>query len=136
MGVERIGVSLEPALLRALDALVRDGKHASRSDALRGLIREGLLRRAWSESRRTVAATVTMVYRHEAGGVTHELLHRQHRFRGTIRSTTHSHLGDEVCLEVLVVEGQARAIAALVQDLRAAKGVLTVEPVMAYREKA
>ena len=132
MGVERIGVSLDPALLRSFDTVVRSEGHRNRSEALRGLIREGLLRRAWSKSRRRVVGTVTMVYRHEAGGVTHELLHRQHDFRGTIRSTTHSHLREEVCLEVLVVEGQARAIAQLVHRLRGVKDVLTVEPVMAY----
>ena len=136
MGVERIGVSLDPALLRAFDAVVRAERHRNRSDALRGLIREGLLRRAWSESRRTVVATITLVYRHEAGGVTHELLHRQHEFRGTIRSTTHSHLGEEVCLEVLVVEGPARGIGRLVHRLRGVKNVLTVEPVMAYGGRA
>lgn len=130
MSVERIGVSLEGPLLKELDALVRDKGYASRSEALRELIRMGLVQRQ-VETRGDVVGTITIVYRHDVGMVTHRILHRQHDFLGTIRATAHIHLSEETCLEVLIVEGNAGQVAELADRLRTVKGVLFAETVMA-----
>ncbi len=130
MAVERIGVSLEGPLLKELDALVSEKGYASRSEALRELIRKGLVGRR-IEAGGKVVGTITIVYRHDVGMVTHRILHRQHDFLGTIRATAHTHLSEEACLEVLIVEGEAREIADLADQLRTVKGVLFAETVMA-----
>ncbi len=130
MSVERIGVSLEGALLKELDALVREKGYASRSEALRELIRMGLVQRR-VETKGDVVGTITIVYRHDVGMVTHRILHRQHDFLGTIRATAHTHLSEETCLEVLIVAGDAGQVAELADRLRTVKGVLFAETVMA-----
>ena len=130
MAVERIGVSLEAPLLEELDALVREKGYASRSEALRELIRRGLVRRRVEAGGRVVG-TITIVYRHDVGMVTHRILHRQHDFLGSIRATAHTHLNEETCLEVLIVEGDAGQIAELADRLRTVKGVLFAETVVA-----
>ncbi len=130
MTVERIGVSLEAPLLKELDALVGEKGYASRSEALRELIRKGLVSRRVETGGRVVG-TITIVYRHDVGMVTHRILHRQHDFLGTIRATAHTHLSEEACLEVLIVEGEAAQIADLADRLRTVKGVLFAETVMA-----
>ncbi len=130
MAVERIGVSLEGPLLKELDALVSEKGYASRSEALRELIRKGLVGRR-IEAGGKVVGTITIVYRHDVGMVTHRILHRQHDFLGTIRATAHTHLSEEACLEVLIVEGEASEIADLADRLRTVKGVLFAETVMA-----
>ncbi len=130
MAVERIGVSLEGPLLKELDALVSETGYASRSEALRELIRKGLVGRR-IEAGGKVVGTITIVYRHDVGMVTHRILHRQHDFLGTIRATAHTHLSEEACLEVLIVEGEAHEIADLADQLRTVKGVLFAETVMA-----
>ncbi len=130
MPVERIGVSLEGPLLKELDALVSEKGYASRSEALRELIRKGLVGRR-IEAGGKVVGTITIVYRHDVGMVTHRILHRQHDFLGTIRATAHTHLSEEACLEVLIVEGEASEIADLADQLRTVKGVLFAETVMA-----
>ncbi len=130
MPVERIGVSLEGPLLKELDALVSEKGYASRSEALRELIRKGLVGRRIEAGGRVVG-TITIVYRHDVGMVTHRILHRQHDFLGTIRATAHTHLSEEACLEVLIVEGDAGQIADLADRLRTVKGVLFAETVMA-----
>lgn len=130
MPVERIGVSLEGALLEEFDRFVEEKGYASRSEALRDLIRQGLVRRRWETGGRMVG-TITMVYRHDVGMVTHRVLHRQHEFLGAIRATAHTHLSEEVCLEVLVVEGDAKQVADLTDRLRTVKGVLFAEAVAA-----
>lgn len=130
MAVERIGVSLEGPLLADFDRYLAKEGYGSRSEALRNLIREALIRRRW-EAGGDVVGTITLVYRHEVGMVTHRLLHRQHEFLGFIRATAHTHLDEETCLEVLIVEGDARKIAKLANRLKTVKGVLSSETVVA-----
>jgi len=43
MGVERVGVSLEPDLLAKFDRLIKNQKYTSRSEAIRDLIRKALI---------------------------------------------------------------------------------------------
>ena len=130
MPVERIGVSLEGPLLAEFDKLVAARGYPSRSEALRGLIREAIVRRR-RETKGNVVGTITFVYRHDVGGVTHRILHRQHDFLGSIRATAHVHLDKETCLEVLIVEGEGARIAELSDRLRTVKGVLYAESVVA-----
>ncbi len=130
MAVARIGVSLEGPLLEEFDRLVLEKGYPSRSEALRNLIRRGLVQRRW-DSRGKVVGTITIVYRHDIGNVTHRILHRQHDFMGSIRATAHTHLSEETCLEVLIVEGEAERVAELTDRLRTVKGVLFAEAVAA-----
>ena len=130
MTVARIGVSLEGRLLDDFDHLVRLEGFASRSEALRELIRRALVRQ-----RRTVGGkvvgTITFVYRHDVGMVTHRILHKQHDFLGSIRATAHTHLDEETCLEVLIVEGNAEHVDELANRLKTTKGVLFADTVVA-----
>ena len=77
-----------------------------------------------------MVGTITFVYRHDVGLVTHRILHRQHDFLGTIRATAHVHLSQESCLEVLIVQGEVGQVAELANRLRTVKGVLFVEIVV------
>jgi len=128
--VARIGVSLEGPLLKDFDRLVANEGYGSRSEAVRNLIREALVRRRWSRGGHVVG-TITFVYRHEIAMVTHRILHRQHEFLRFIRATAHMHLDAETCLEVLIVEGDARRISQLANRLKTVKGVLSAETVVA-----
>ena len=130
MAVERIGVSLEAPLLEEFDRFVADMEFASRSEALRNLIRRGLVRRR-AQAGGPVVGTITIVYRHDVGMVTHRILHRQHDFLGAIRATAHTHLNEETCLEVLIVEGDMKQVAELADHLRTVRGVLFAETVVA-----
>lgn len=130
MPVERIGVSLEGPLLASFDRFVEAKDYSSRSEAIRDLIRQALVLRRREEGGKVVG-TITIVYRHDVGMVTHRILHRQHDFLDSIRATAHTHLGEETCLEVLIVEGEARHIANLEDRLKTVKGVLFAETVVA-----
>jgi len=130
MSLARIGVSLEGPLLQEFDSLVEAEGFSSRSEALRNLIRESLSRRRVAREGKAVG-TITILYRHEVGMVSHRIVHRQHDFLDLIRATTHVHLGEESCLEVLVVDGEARRIVELNDHLKSVKGVVFSEPVTA-----
>ncbi len=73
--------------------------------------------------------TITFLYRHDVGMVTHRILHGQHAFLRSIRASAHAHLGEETCLEVVIMEGSPREIGALTDRLKAVRGVLFAEAV-------
>lgn len=120
---------MEGPLLLDFDRFVTKEGYGSRSEALRNLIREALTRRRYAAGGHVVG-TITIVYRHEVGMVTHRLVHRQHEFLRFIRATAHTHLDDETCLEVLIVNGDARKIGELANRLKTVKGVLSAETVI------
>ncbi|HEX9243971.1 MAG TPA: nickel-responsive transcriptional regulator NikR, partial [Anaeromyxobacter sp.] len=78
--IERIGVSLEPELLKQFDQLLGQKGYASRSEAIRDLIRDALVQRQWSESDGSEerVAVVTLVYDHDSSSLAQKLAHIQH----------------------------------------------------------
>lgn len=121
--VIRFGVSLEPDLLKKFDTLIEKKGYANRSEAIRDLIRKELVKTDVEKKRGRVIGSLTIVYDHEAGDVTHKLLHLQHSRHSAVRSTMHIHLDEHNCLEVLVVEGKADEVKSMAEHLRALKGV-------------
>lgn len=121
--VVRFGVSLEPKLLEKFDDLIEKKGYANRSEAIRDLIRKELVATGVQEKKGRVIGVLTLVYDHEAGDVTHNLLHLQHSHHSAVRSTMHIHLDKHNCLEVLVVEGTADKVREMAEHLRAMKGV-------------
>ncbi|HEC81944.1 MAG TPA: nickel-responsive transcriptional regulator NikR [Thermoplasmatales archaeon] len=121
--VIRFGVSLEPELLRRFDELIEKKGYINRSEAIRDLIRKELVESTVHEKKGKVIGTLTIVYDHEAGDVTHKLLHLQHSRHSAVRSTMHIHLDEHNCLEVLVVEGDVEDVKQIAENLKALKGV-------------
>lgn len=60
--VTRIGVSLEPNLLEVFDQQLSQKGYASRSEALRDLIRESLAEKEWKNDEMDMVGAVIMVY--------------------------------------------------------------------------
>src|SRR3989442_957104 len=77
----------------------------------------------------SAVGTVTFLYRHDVGMVTHRILHGQHAFLRSIRASAHAHLGEETCLEVVIMEGSPQEIKKLTDRLKAVRGVLFAEAV-------
>ncbi len=123
MGVERVGVSFEPELLVKFDQLIKSKGYTNRSEAIRDLVRKSLLESEVERGKGNVIGTLTIIYDHDVGDVTNRLLHLQHHHHGEISSTTHIHIDEHKCLEVLVVRGSAKNVRKLADNIRAIKGV-------------
>ena len=123
--LERIGVSLEDELLARFDRLIAEKGYASRSEAIRDLIRDALVQRAWSESdgRDERVAVVTLVYDHDSSSLAPKLAHIQHENHKAVVSALHVHMDAHNCLEVLVLRGRARDVAGMGEGLVSTKGV-------------
>ncbi|NLX57752.1 MAG: hypothetical protein GXY74_01545 [Phycisphaerae bacterium] len=63
-------------------------------------------------------------YDHHARGLTERLTEQQHHFTGTVLATTHVHLDEHLCAEMIMVRGKGKDIKALADKLQREKGVL------------
>ncbi len=119
----RFGISIDTTLLEAFDQLIEKAGYQSRSEAIRDLIRNYLVQEQWEDSQAAVVGTITLVYDHHAVDVEHQLTHLQHEHVGQICASTHVHLDQRNCLEVIIVRGPARMIHSLADHLIAQRGV-------------
>jgi len=123
MAVVRFGISLDRALLRKFDGLIEAKGHANRSEAIRDLIRDALVRREWETARTETVGAITIVYSHDKRELTDTLTDLQHRYYDSIISSLHVHLDEHNCLEVIVVRGKGKDIQAIADRLIGTKGV-------------
>jgi CopG family nickel-responsive transcriptional regulator len=122
-GVVRLSFSLEKPLWDRLEKLIRDGAYANRSEFIRDLIRDRLVQQEWEHDEEAVG-TVTLVYNHHTRGLSEKLTSIQHDYHHVILTSTHVHLDHHLCAETVVVQGHARKIKSLADQLRQQKGVL------------
>jgi CopG family transcriptional regulator, nickel-responsive regulator len=118
----RFGVSLEKGLLDKFDALIREKKYTNRSEAIRDLIREDLVKKEWQENKE-VTGTITLVYNHNRRGLVSRLMDIQHDCHHNIFSTQHIHVDHEHCLEIIIAKGDAKELELLYSRLKSTKGV-------------
>lgn len=120
----RISISLESPLLEAFDRSSNARGYATRSEAIRDLIRDRLVREEAQQGEGEQVAVVTLVYDHHARELSARLIDKQHHHHGLVVSTMHVHLGERHCLEVSVLRGPAAEVKHLGEELLATKGVL------------
>jgi CopG family transcriptional regulator, nickel-responsive regulator len=123
MPVERVGVSFEPDLLNKFDIMIKKRGYTNRSEAIRDLIRKEIIEAGITEEDCEVIGTLTIMYDHHAGNVTDELLHLQHHHHEEISFTTHIHVDNRMCLEIVVIRGNSKNVKKLAENVKALKGV-------------
>ena len=121
-GIVRFGVSLEKELLEKFDRLIEEKKYPNRSEAIRDLIRENLVKREWIEGKE-VAGAITLVFDHHRRDLVNILTDIQHDFHQLIISSQHIHLDHDNCLEIIVVRGKPKEVRGLADKLKSTKGV-------------
>ena len=119
----RFSVSLEADLLEQFDHYIVEQKYATRSEAVRQLLRETLTVHEWAAGAADAAATLTIVYDHHRTSLMEKLLELQHRHAEMVVSTMHVHLDHDHCLEVIVLRGQARELQRMAAELKGLKGI-------------
>jgi CopG family nickel-responsive transcriptional regulator len=119
----RFGVSIPQELVKAFDERVQRKGYRTRSEAIRDIMREYIVNEAWESERGEVVGTVTIVYDHERRELTHVLTELQHHFQSAIACSTHVHLDEHNCLEVIVLRGKAAHVQTIADRLISTKGV-------------
>jgi CopG family nickel-responsive transcriptional regulator len=121
--ISRFGVSIDSQLIKKFDSLIGRKGYATRSEAIRDMIRDTLVEQEWESGKRETVGTITLVYNHHTRELEHALTDMQHRSFHQIISALHVHLDAHNCLEVLVVKGSSREIKNIADRLIGTRGV-------------
>jgi CopG family transcriptional regulator, nickel-responsive regulator len=119
----RFGVSLDEDLLTKFDLLCEEMSYQTRSEAIRDLIRNTLVKREWEDTDREIAGTLSLVYDHHQSQLAQKLTEIQHDGLECIVTSLHVHLDHHNCLEVLVLRGPGEKVRKLGHKLVSTKGV-------------
>ena len=122
-GVTRFGVSLDESLLAKFDRVIGRKGYTNRSEAIRDLIRDNLVREQWELGTEQAVGTITLVYSHDVPDLSDRLTDLQHAHYRSIISALHVHLDPHHCLEVLVLRGKAKDLKAIADRLIGTRGV-------------
>ena len=121
--ITRFGVSIEPELLKKFDGVIKKKGYHNRSEAIRDIVRESIVREDTIDPNSEALGTLTMTYDHHEGTLTNKLLNLQHDHHSEILTTTHIHIDHHTCLEVLVLKGKTGQIKKLSDNIKALKGI-------------
>ncbi|MBN1860758.1 MAG: nickel-responsive transcriptional regulator NikR [Candidatus Thermoplasmatota archaeon] len=123
MPVDRVGVSIEPELLKKFDMLIKKRGYTNRSEAIRDLVRKEIILTDIKEEKGEAIGTLTVIYDHDVGNVTDKLLHLQHHQHQKISFTTHVHINERTCLEIVVIRGLVSDVKQFAENIKSLKGV-------------
>lgn len=120
----RFSVAMPEELLVRFDALVgRRGVAKNRSEMVRDLVREALIEEEAALPGTEVMGTLTIVFDHHASDLQETLHSIQHANLGLIVSTTHVHLDERNCLEVIILRGETFEVHEVADRILGTKGV-------------
>jgi CopG family nickel-responsive transcriptional regulator len=131
--VTRFGVSLEQDLLKALDAYVRDNSYANRSQAIRVLIEKNIVEKKWLCNNH-VAGAIVLVYDPWKNDIVEKLLEIQQANTTLISSSQRFFRKQNLCLEIIAMEGAAQQLTRLSDEITSLKGLIHGKLIMSRIE--
>lgn len=114
---------MEGPLLRNFDHFIKQKGYTNRSEAVRDLIRDALIQQSWEEEDQIVAGSILLFYNHHQRNLHEELTKIQHDTHANIMATTHFHIDEANCLEIIIVKGKAKELQLLSNRMMSLKGV-------------
>jgi CopG family nickel-responsive transcriptional regulator len=118
----RTSLSIEENLLTKLEELTSESQYSNRSEFIRDLIREAIVKKEW-EGDHEVVGTITLIFDHHQRELSNKLTKLQHNHHKEILASTHIHLTHNMCAEMIMVKGKASIIKEIVNQLRQQIGV-------------
>jgi CopG family nickel-responsive transcriptional regulator len=120
----RFSVAMPEDLLMEFDKLVgKRGIAKNRSEVIRDLVREALIEERTGIPGTQVIGTLTIVYNHHSNDLQDKLHAIQHDAFENIVSTTHVHVDQHTCLEVIIIRGETYEVQDIANTILGTKGV-------------
>ncbi|MEG0374956.1 MAG: nickel-responsive transcriptional regulator NikR [Raoultibacter sp.] len=120
----RFSVAMPEDLLVRFDHLVaRRGLAKNRSEVVRDLVRDALVEEECATPGQEVVGTLSIVFTHHASDLQDKLHTIQHEYFDSIICSTHVHLDQHNCLEVIVVRGETGLVQDIANMILGTKGV-------------
>jgi len=118
--MKRISLALDDELYKKLEVAMASLGEVNRSRFIASLIAEKVAELIETP----VASVIVLIYDHEVGEVTKALTEIQHDYRDIIRASTHVHIDESNCLEVIHAVGRGERIRELVSRIsRVGRGI-------------
>jgi CopG family nickel-responsive transcriptional regulator len=123
--LSRFSISTEDDLLQNFDQLIAGQGYSNRSEALRDLMRDAIIKSKIEDSPQTgeVLGTLTLVYDHHASELSDKMNELQHQYYNLIVSVLHVHVNHDDCMEVIVLRGEVRQVRSVSESLLTLRGV-------------
>ena len=134
--LERFSITIPEKLAAAFDKRNKRKGYGNRSEAIRDLIRDALVKEEWQDPKARVAATFTIVYDHHTRTLSDKITEMQHEYGDLIVSALHVHLDHHNCLEIIVLRGIAENVQALADNLAAIRGIKHAQLTLATEGKS
>ena len=99
----RLSFSIEEKLLKKMERLLKKSRFTNRSEYIRDLIRARIVEAEWKRDGEAIG-TITLVYNHEQRQLSDKLTSIQHKHHHAVLATTHVHLDNHMCAEMIMVK--------------------------------
>lgn len=122
--MDRFTISLDENLASAFDELIRGRGYATRSEAVRDVLRTHLQHnREQQDAKGACIANLSYVYNHHERELAERLASIQHAHHDLTISTMHAHLDHDQCLETVMLKGPVQQVRKFAQEIIAETGV-------------
>lgn len=122
--MDRFTISLDEELAESFDAHIKQRGYATRSEAVRDILRELLQRRDQAQDTKGFCvASLSYVYNHHERQLAERLAALHHAHHELTAATMHVHLDHDQCLETVSLKGSAKAVRQFAEEVIAEKGV-------------
>ena len=126
--MQRVTLSVDDDLLATLDRHMKKRRYASRSEALRDILREAAARealdgRSAGQGGGLLHRDARLCLRSRTRDLGRRLTQAQHRHHDLQVATLHVHLDHDSCLEVSVLRGPVKDVRAMADDTVSQRGV-------------
>nr|WP_313534499.1 nickel-responsive transcriptional regulator NikR [Haematobacter sp.] len=121
--MQRVTMTIDAEQLATLDAYASARGYASRSEAMRDILREVEARQVAEEAEGNCFATLTYVYEHETRELARRLTAAQHDHHDLSVAALHVHVDHDDCLEVVVLKGATADVRAFADAVTTQRGV-------------
>lgn len=122
--MDRFTISLDEKLASAFDELIKERGYATRSEAVRDILRGHLQKSAEKRDVRGVCvASLSYVYNHHERELAERLASLQHAHHDLTISTMHAHLDHDQCIETVILKGPVKRVREFAEEIIAERGV-------------
>lgn len=119
--IVRFGVSMDKELVDLLDSITQTEGYANRSETIRSLVRQELIKTGAEDTTRDVTAVISLIF-HYTTSLARIAIDRYPSLR--IITNLQQHLQKEIVIKILVVTGSSGDVRAWSQELIGQKHVI------------
>ena len=119
-----ISLSIEPELLKKFENLIKRDGYKSKSEAFRTAIRDFVLKYQLPDMNEGTQVEMIIGFSYvDSMKIRNSLSKIQHEHLHEIKETLHRHISDNICFELMVVQGIKRELQPLINSIRSMRGI-------------